>query len=206
MRYYSTARAYSRVTVVCILKELSLKMTNEIDNQEALYNIGDAVMYRRYGVCRVIAIENQSFGDTQMLYFSLEPVFAAKTKFFVPSNIAQDLSMVRPVFTKVELEKLIEKVNTTELSWENDTKQRIAHFEEIVQKGTAEAITSLFKLLISHKKDQKEMGKTFLDVDKRVLFTVERLVTDEFAFVYDLDKNKALEFVLRQFGLNEDNQ
>lgn len=178
-------------------------MAKKSDSKGIMYGIGDPVMYRRYGICRVVAAEMQKFGDTQKLYYSLEPVFAAKTKFFVPADLAEDGTMVRPVCTKRQLSDLLKKVEATELEWETDTKARVAKFEELLQKGTMKDMIWLFKLLLKRKKYQKEQGKSFLDTDRRILFAVERLVTDEFAFVYDIEKNQVLGHILSQLGLNE---
>lgn len=162
------------------------------------FSIGQPVMYRRYGVCTVIATETQKFGDTENLYYSLEPIFGKKTKFFVPADMAELDNVMRKTCSKTELLGAIESADKRKEAWENDGRVRSEQFADLLQNGNIEDMIWLVKILTLHREQQKAVGKTFLDADKRVLAFAERLVTDEFAYVLGIDKTEVIDFIRKQ--------
>jgi len=170
----------------------------EIKSDKIKFSIGQPVMYRRYGVCTVITTETQKFGDTEKLYYSLEPVFGKKTKFFVPADMAELNNIVRKTCSKKELLDAIKSADKRKEGWQSDGRIRSEQFAEVLNNGNLEDMIWLVKILIIHREEQKAAGKTFLDVDKRVLAFAERLVTDEFAYVLGIDKTEVIDFIRKQ--------
>jgi len=169
-------------------------------SEKIKFSIGQPVMYRRYGVCTVIATETQKFGDTEKLYYSLEPIFGKKTKFFVPADMAELDNIMRETCNKSELLCAIESADKRDTTWESDGRIRSERFTELLNNGNIEDMLWLVKILVHHKERQKVAGKTFLDMDKRVLAFAERLVTDEFAYVLGIDKTEVIDFIRKQVG------
>ncbi len=164
---------------------------------EMKFSIGEIVLYRRYGVCKVTAIENRSFSETEKTYYLLEPVFTNKpTKFFVPAD-SEDLDLlIRSVLDKESLSAFVAEAKETSLDWVNDSKQRITAFESLLKTGSVADMVRLIRLLTYRKRNQRALGKSFLDCDRRILATAEKLVSDELAYVLGIERSEISEYLL----------
>lgn len=201
-RYNTIAR-----TCVASLMTAQMQVTGEnMTNQTTAnlkFNMADTVMYRRYGICEVIATEIQSFGDEQKLYYCLEPIFGKKTKFFVPADMPETEldNILRKVYDKPQVETSLEETAKRSCEWQEESRIRSEHFNNLLQTGNFIDMLWLVKTLRLRKKYQREVGRTFLDMDKRVLAFAERLVFDEIAYIYDIDRENVSEFVYQLLGL-----
>lgn len=155
-------------------------------------------MYRRYGACSVVATEFQKFGDTEKLYYCLEPLFGKKTKFFVPADMPQLDNVVRALFTKQQLIDAIHAAEQRTSKWEDDGRARFLKFNELMSNGSLVDMLWLIKILNIHRNELRAVGRTFVDADKRVLAFVERLVTDEFVCVFGLERTAVMDFIRSQ--------
>lgn len=168
---------------------------NNSDTIEPKFSVGKPVMYRRYGICTVIATELQKFGDTEKLYYSLEPMYGKKTKFFVPADMAELDNVVREILPESELLAAIEAAEKRDAVWEDDGRVRSAQFDALLKNGNIEDMLWLIKILNLHRQHQREVGRTFLDADKRVLAFAERLVSDEFSYVLGIDRAEVIDYI-----------
>lgn len=176
------------------------KMTNL--TAKLKFNEGEPVMYRRYGICRVVAAQTQSFGDEQKLYYCLEPIFGRKTKFFVPADMDELDNVLRKVYEKKQLDAAVAEASARECEWQEEGRTRTEQFDTLLKTGNLVDMLWLVKLLLLHKKHQREIGHTFLDMDKRVLAFAERLVADEFSYVCGIERDAAPEHVHQLLGVS----
>lgn len=168
---------------------------NDSDTNKPKFCIGQPVMYRRYGICTVVATERQQFGETEKLYYSLEPMFGKKSKFFVPADMAELDNVMRNLLAKQDLLDAIKSAHKRDATWEDDGRVRSAQFDELLKNGDIEDMIWLIRVLTLHREYMREVGRTFLDMDKRVLAFAERLVTDEFSYVLGIDKTEVIDFI-----------
>lgn len=161
------------------------------------FPVGEIVLYRRYGVCRVAAIESRRFSETEKTYYQLEPVFTNKpTKFFVPADADDICILIRSVLDKDSLAGLVDEAKATALEWIEDSKQRISVFGELLKTGSVADMVRLIRLLTYRKHHQRAIGRSFLDCDRRILLAAEKLVSDELVYVLGIERSSIADFLL----------
>ena len=165
---------------------------SDTETSEIKFSAGETVLYRRYGVCRVSSTEERTFGDSQKLYYTLEPVFVAKTtKFYVPADADGLDLLIRRIFDEKQLTAAVNCAKAEPLQWIDSAKERLASFEELMKTGTLADMVRLARALREHKLRQKKLGRHFIDCDRRILAATEKLVSDELVYVLGIDRDEA---------------
>ncbi|MDO4952826.1 MAG: CarD family transcriptional regulator [Synergistaceae bacterium] len=166
---------------------------SDTETSEIKFSVGETVLYRRYGVCKISSAEERTFGDSQKLYYTLEPVFAAKaTKFYVPADADSLDLLIRRIFDKKQLTAAVNCAKDEPLLWINSAKERLVSFEELMKTGSLADMVRLARALREHKLQQKAIGRHFIDCDRRILAAAEKLVSDELVYVFGIDRDEAL--------------
>lgn len=167
------------------------------------FKTGETVLYRRYGICKVAAIEERNFFDTEKTYYQLEPVYINKpTKFFVPAD-ADDIDLlIRRVLDETQLKNFVSEAKENMLEWIDDSKKRILHHDELMKTGNVADHVRLVRLLSRHKRRQRAAGKSFLDCDRRILMAAEKLVSDELVYVLGIDRSEISDYLLEGLETN----
>jgi len=161
------------------------------------FKAGDHVMYRRYGICSVTAVKKVAFaGQKKRTYYLLESVYGNSIRFYVPADMEDIDEYIRPMLSKAQINRAIKKAETFSSKWESDDSVRSEKFNNILKSGDIAEVLWLVKMLSRHKVYLKERGKNFLDADKQMLAAAEKLVTDELAFVLNIEKDKVIPYIL----------
>ena len=161
------------------------------------YKAGDHVMYRRYGICSITAVKKVAFaGQKRRTYYLLESVYGNSIRFYVPADMEDIDELIRPMLSKAQINRAIKKAETYSNKWESDDAVRSEKFNNILKSGDISEVLWLVKMLSRHKTYLKERGKNFLDADKQMLVAAEKLITDELAFVLDIEKGKVIPYIL----------
>ena len=158
--------------------------------------IGDYVMYKTYGICIITSIEDKDFGAGPRPYYTLKLVNPPESIFYVPCDLDNLHDAMRLTIDKDTIISSILESDTIDEIWIPDNKRRTLEYESILLNGTISQKLYIYKVL-SQKKEENIINKKKMYIcDSKVLTTVERLITQEFAHVLNIPINDVVPFIL----------
>lgn len=150
----------------------------------AEYKIGEYVVYGTSGVCCVedIGIRRLSPDIPEEEYYILKPVNNTGSTVFVPVNNELLMSRMRHIFTKDEIDGIINSVRGCEMKWIDDRKIRITEFRSIINRGDRRELILLIRCILSRISFLNENKKKIASSDGDILQLAQKAVGEEFSF------------------------
>ena len=149
------------------------------------YQVGDYVLYGVSGACEVMEIGPLSFGGPDKIYYSLKPVYDARSTIYVP--VMKEGEILRKVITKEEAEKVLGEIKTIEP--ETDMLEKEA-CNEILKSGDNIEVSKLIKLLRQIRKENRKNHKGLNMQEERMLRDAERIFFSEMATAFDVSMDE----------------
>lgn len=162
-----------------------------------MYHIGDVVVYGSEGVCEVKEITEVRFGKDTTEYYVLSPVMRDGDTFYVPTKNDMVLSKLRPTITKGQAEKLLKLLPVSAPEWNNNERERIKSYKEILLYGSSEELMGMTKQLYMHQISQLEKGKKLHACDERFLKDAERILFDELSYVMGVSREEIVQIIVK---------
>ncbi len=172
----------------------------EINNNNLEYKPGDHVVYKHNGICTITDIKTQDFAGEKRLYYILTPVYSPSEVIYVPADNKLLTAHLCRILTKDEINTIIFQTEEIEDEWIDSAKDRTEYFQNIIDNGDRSQILWIVKSLTLHKINMMDTKKKFYVCDERILEAAERIITDEFAFVLGIDKEKVLDYITLQLS------
>ncbi len=151
-------------------------------------------MHSKSGVCRILSIKkNVNDSDPRAKYYELEPVYTKGTTILTP--VDNDRIFLRYLYSKEELESMIQQLPSLVLEWEDDQKARKTISDKVINSGDLEQLLELVATLYVKDKERKEAGKQLNIADQQNLKYATNLINEEFAYVYDVNIGVVEDFI-----------
>ena len=160
-----------------------------------MYKIGDVVIYKNDGVCKIVDITLKSFKDRNIEYYVLQPVHNINAEIFVPKNNTDLVGKMRNILNKEEILQMIKAMPYEEEICISDDFERKERFKKILTAGDITEIVRVVKTLYNHKQSQEQCGRKLHIADERILKDAERLLHDEFAYVLGISPEEVPGFI-----------
>lgn len=147
----------------------------------AKYKIGDYVLYGFSGSCQVVEIGSLPFGGPDKIYYSLKPVYDARSTIYVP--VGREDEIVRKVITKKEAEEILKKITSAtpdEHTFEKET------CEQVLKSGDNVEVSKVIKQLRILRKENRKNHKGLNISEERILRDAERIFFSEIATAFDM--------------------
>ncbi len=172
-------------------------MRNDLTlSTKSSHNIGDYVMYRHNGICRISDIKSENFGGMgEKEYYFLTSVFNEKNEVYVPLGSPLADEMYR-LLTAEEIDDIIKMSEEKEENWITDSKERSAFFDSVLKSGNRTQILKVFKLLALRKMELDTQKKKLHANDERILAAAQKLIVEEFAFVLGIPQSEVIPFIV----------
>lgn len=149
-----------------------------------MYQVGECIMYRNIGICRVEAIGKLSFSEKKEKdYYTLRPLYTSNNlHIYVP---VQTKIFMRNVITRREAFQYLTELETmqTKPFCARKTMQLTEHYNGLLTRHDLTGHLILFKELCQKEKKVKETGKKFGQLETSYKNQIEKLLTDEFSYV-----------------------
>ena len=102
-----------------------------------MFEIGSYVIYRAEGVCVISDIRKENFGSlgNENEYYILTPVSNKSSTVFVPVSNEKLVSLIRPLMSAIEIERMLDEIRNDRIEWINDSRARNTAFKEILSSG-----------------------------------------------------------------------
>lgn len=174
------------------------------------YSVGDYVVYAGNGVCRICDIRNENFnGLGERVYYVMDSLYNAGTKFYLPFAIDGIEKRIRPVLSADDIRGVIDSAEGISNGWIDDEEDRRAVFGEILKNGDVAEVLWLVKILHLHKLKVRERGYKFRASDEKLLYEAEKQITEEFAFSLGVSKERVIPYIVdyvagKEVGRNDE--
>lgn len=163
-----------------------------------MYSLNEAVVYASYGVCIIESIETHDFSGENIEYYVLRPVSDTKNKFYVPTSNSILTEKMRRIYSKDEVEKLIDVMPDEEFIWIENELKRKEEYKHIIETGDRHQLVKLIKTLYVRKNELLEKHKKLRSSDERFLNDAENILYDEFAYALKIPKDKVTDYISKR--------
>lgn len=166
-----------------------------------MFNANDSVLYGVHGVCRIVEIQNQNFGDKDCLYYVLKPIYNDLSTFFVPVDNEALTSKMKKVLSPQEIHSIIRSMPQEDLIWIEDDAERKEKYNEILKSGDRIGLVRIIKTLYFRQNQLKEQRKKLHIADERFMKEAEKMLYEEFAYVLNIEQDQVIPFIAEEIEL-----
>lgn len=159
------------------------------------YKIGDHVIYGASGSCEIVEIGTLSFAGPEKVYYSLKPIYDARSTIYVP--VAKEDEIKRKVIVKKEAKDILDAVKDVKPAKYVASKEIC---DPIIKSGDNIEIAKLIKLLRNMRKENRKAHKGLNILEERLLRDAERVFFSEIATAF----NMTIEEVVSNYSVNLD--
>ena len=123
-----------------------------------MFKVGEYIVYGMSGVCKVVEIGPMSLSgvESDMLYYTLLPVYTKGSRVFTPVDNAKVI--MRPVITKTEASDLINEIKNTALIEEADDKHRELAYKEALKTCECKEWVGIINTVLKRKEERLAQG------------------------------------------------
>ena len=163
---------------------------------EIQYKAGDYVKYGVNGVCLVKDIQELSFtGGAASKYYVLSTNTNSSTVIYVPVGNENLTSKMRRILTKEQIDATLTEVDSHEIEWIENRKERIERFQTILNNGDTVDLLRLIACIYKHKQSVIKQGKKFSLTDEGFMQQAESIIENEFSFVLDIEPHRVKDYI-----------
>lgn len=160
------------------------------------HKIGDNVIYKNSGICRICDVKKMSFGgNEEKMYYVLEPVYAEGSHTYVPADSATLENSMHKLLDKKQVQKAILDSLEVKLEWIQETKVRAVYFAEVLATYDRAKILAVIKCLSDYRQELEAKRKKMYASDSKALLTAEKMIKDEFAFVLGIKREEVFGYI-----------
>ena len=161
-----------------------------------MYERGDVVLYSTHGACRITDITNKTMAGETAEYYVLQPVYEQGSTLFLPTGNEKLTAKMHRMPSAEELEALIGSLPDEPPLWVEDENARRDRYREVIAGGDCRELMRLVRTLHRQRKSRQEHGKHLRLSDERFLKEAKRILHDEFALAFHMDRNEVEAFIL----------
>lgn len=165
-----------------------------------MYQTGDFIVYGETGVCRVERVSEETMPDGQTRWFyTLRPLYQTCT-IQTPADNGQ--VFMRPVISRTEAERLVEKIPTLEIEPYRGGVQREAaeYYRSRLQNYGCDDLIRLTMMLYRKMNRDRTTKRKVSAVDERFRKRAEDLLFGELAVALDIRKNDVPDYIAQKTG------
>lgn len=160
-----------------------------------MFAVNDYIVYGNHGVCKVENIGTVSLAmvDKNKVYYTLRPVYKNEAVVYAP--VENPKSVIRPVLTREDADKLIEEIPSLDSVWIGNEKERELQYKAALRSCDCRELIRIIKTLYHRKMDRIKDGKKVTVVDERYFRQAEEQLYGELAFAMDMERSQVGEYL-----------
>ncbi|MBE6543132.1 MAG: hypothetical protein E7675_01895 [Ruminococcaceae bacterium] len=165
-----------------------------------MFNIGDTVMYRNEGVCKLAEITEKNFSGKAAKYYVLRPIYKETARVYVPVDNELLVSKMKKILSSEEIEAVLIKLSKTDSVWIADADERKQYYSDIKSSSDRAKILGA---VIEIKKRQIPADK---NAKKPHIFDLsfmrenEKIICEEFALALGIKPSEVWDYIEKRLG------
>ena len=144
-----------------------------------MFQKDDIVVYGNVGVCRVTDISELDFMADKKMYYTLSPLYEENRIIYTP--VDGHKHKMRPIITKGEAERFIEKLPSIKADQYTNEKERKEAYHEIILSGNLERWASMIHFIYQKEQERASKGQKTSTHYMEEMKSVEKLLLGELA-------------------------
>ena len=166
------------------------------------YNINDIVLYGAEGICTVSEIKEQKIGSEVHKYYILKPIFNENSTVMVPIANKTLTSRMKFLPTVKDLNTALEEVKQDNNIPSDTDAVRKEKFHLALDSSDITDLLRITRQIYSEKDKQEAKGKQLHVADERMLKESEKILSDCFAYVLNLEHHEAVRYIRKSLKQN----
>lgn len=165
-----------------------------------MFQVNDYIIYGESGVCLIVAITTPPISgvDKDKNYYVLHPCNTLGKTIYTP--IDNDKVSMRKILTKLEAEKVINRIPFLDSIWIENEKFREGIYKKEMRTYTCEAWIKIIKTLYLRKAERKAEGKVLTATDEKYSKAAESFLYKELSLSLDITLEEAKTLIERKIG------
>lgn len=160
-----------------------------------MFSIKDHVFYGTTGVCEIVDIKTESFGDSvAQEYYVLQSLFSNALT-YVATDATRRTNSLRPLMSVADVQALIARLPGEERIWPKDERERNEVFAAKLKTGDSHELARLVRTLYLEKAEKRVSGKRLSSADSRIMSAAEKLLHEEIAFVLAIKPEEVVPYI-----------
>lgn len=156
-----------------------------------MYQQGDRILYGIHGVCQIVGTELRRVDRKCVEYFALEPLEQPGTRYYIPTQNQTALLKLRPVLDGEALNALLTSPEIQQDVWISDESQRKLRYRDLLSNADRCALLQMITTLYRQKQLRIEAGKKFHLCDENFLRDALKIISSEYAYIFDITPKEA---------------
>ena len=168
-----------------------------------MFRIGEVVSYGTAGICTIEDIRFESLsrtGTKKQEYYILRPAASPTCTTYVPTANAVLTAKMRRLYSREQIDGMIDSVRGQKLAWIEDTRQRADVYGQIVSQGISSRLLMLIACLYLEKMTRSKSGRKLCATDEKILISAERMVSEEFSYALQIPQNRVAAYIADRIG------
>ncbi len=161
-----------------------------------MLEVGKIMVHKAHGICTIKEILQIGGND----YYKLVPSFDEGMSIFVP--VSKEKEFLREVLTKDQADELVTYMNSIDNTIIDDTKERRDSFHKKLSSGNLKEIAYMCYKLYLLKKVKLNSNAKFCLTDSVMFDKAHKMLFDELALAYKIDRDKIVDFVRLKLQLD----
>lgn len=157
-----------------------------------MFEIGEMIIHRDHGLCKIAGIEHVAYVDKD--YFVLYPNANESTKIMIPCEMAN--SICRRVVSKEECLKVIEEYNLIADEIIKDNKKRKEEYTKLLHSDNLKDLVYLIKMLDLLFEEKSSLNKVIGTIDSSLYNEARKKLFSEITYVLEFETEKEAEIFL----------
>ncbi len=165
-----------------------------------MFQVNDYIIYGESGVCLIAAITNPPISgvDKNKNYYVLHPCNTLGKTIYTP--VDNDKVLMRKILTRLEAEKLINRIPFLDSIWIENEKLREGIYKKEMRTYSCEAWIKIIKTLYLRKEERKAEGKVLTATDEKYCKTAENYLYREISLSLGITLEAAKGLIERTIG------
>ena len=161
-----------------------------------MLEVGKIMVHKAHGICTIKEILQIGGND----YYKLSPNFDESMSIFVP--VSKEKEFLREVLTKDQADDLVNYMTSIDTTLIDDTKERRDSFHKKLSSGNLKEIAYMCYKLYQLKKAKLKVNAKFCLTDSAMFEKSHKMLFDELALAYKIDRDKIVDFVRTKMQLD----
>ena len=168
-----------------------------------MYGIGDYVIHRTRGLCRIVDISTLDFDevDKDRLYYFMVPDGSTSSRIYVPVESAE--AVFRDPISKEEALKLIDELPYLDDVKIEIEKQRENIYKDAIKDDDCRELFRLIRTTYRRRADRIAHGRKSTAVDERYMKAAEDVLYGELSYSLEIDRKQVAEYISQRLDSPE---
>lgn len=158
--------------------------------REAMYQVGEMIIYGGEGVCRVEAVGrlNMPGVSKEKVYYTLSPLYR-DGKIYTPVDTTV---FMRPVISREDAEELIRSIPDIQAAACTDRNLRVLteHYQALIRSHNCSDMVQVIKAAYEKRQEKRSQGSKPGQVDERYMKRAEELLHGELAVALGISRDE----------------